>query len=60
MRRRIGAHRAGRDDEPGALADGQRPGTGEQVEGDRGRHRRRDADGDEVQRRGRRRPSPSR
>ena len=42
------AERAGRDDEAGPLADGQRAGPGEQVEGDGGGHRRRDADGHEV------------
>ena len=53
-------HRAGRDDEPGALADGQRARAGEQVERDRHRHRRGDPDGDHAQRGARRRPSPSR
>ena len=36
------------DDQPGALADRQRAGTSEQVEGDRRGHRRRDPDGHEV------------
>jgi len=38
--------RAGRDDETRPLADRERARPGEEVEGDRDRHRRRDADGD--------------
>ena len=49
MRRRTARIGRGVDDEPGPLADRQRAGAGEQVEGDGGGHRRRDADGDEVQ-----------
>ena len=44
-----GADGAGRHDEPGALADRQRAGTGEQVEADGGGHRGRDADRHEVE-----------
>ena len=53
-------HRAGGDDEAGALAEGERARPGEQVEDDGRRHRRRDADGERGGRRARRRPSPSR
>ena len=41
-------NRTGSDDETGALAEGQRTGSGEQVEDDGHRHRRWNADRDEV------------
>ena len=59
-RRLTARMRARRHDETGALANRQRSGPGEQVERHRDRHRRRDADGDDVHARGRRHPSSSR
>ena len=49
MRRAERAQRSRRDDEPGLLARGQGAGSGDEVEQDGGRHRRRHGDGEGVQ-----------